>query len=131
MDVNAEMDQRMEQARCAELPSDEERTDKCRWIDTTVMSCDCLTKSMPEDFLMNILDTNVWNVAQTTEAKAVKLRKAAGVQRRKAERAGDEGDAPTVSGHTRGRGAPKSSGHAPCDDSGYATDAGFQTAASS
>ena len=73
-----------------ELPSDDERTDKCRWIDTTVMSCDCLTKAMPEDYLVAILDTNVWNVAQTVEAKATKLRKAAGVQRRKAERASDD-----------------------------------------
>ena len=32
-----------------ELPQDSERTDICRWIDTTVMSCDCLTKQMPED----------------------------------------------------------------------------------
>ena len=62
------------------------------------MACDCLTKSMPEDFLQKILDTNVWNVAQTEDAKAIKLRKNAGVQRRKAERAG--GDAPTLSGHT-------------------------------
>jgi len=38
------------------------------------------------------VDTNVWNVAQTVEAKATKLRKAAGVQRRKAERAGDDDD---------------------------------------
>ena len=45
---------------------------------------------MPEDYLMAILDTNVWNIAQTVEAKATKLRKAAGVQRRKAERAGDD-----------------------------------------
>ena len=57
---------------------------------TDVMSCGCLTKSMPEDYLVRILETNVWNVAQTADAKATKLRKAAGVQRRKAERADDE-----------------------------------------
>ena len=42
---------------------------------------------MPEDYLLAILETNRWNVSQTAEAKAVKERKAAGVQRRKAERA--------------------------------------------
>ena len=40
---------------------------------------------MPEDYLVKILDTDIRNVAQTAEAKSVKLRKAAGVQRRKAE----------------------------------------------
>ena len=98
-----------------ELPPDDERTDRCRWIDTTVMSCDCLTKSMPEDYLMKILDTNLWDVAQTVKAKATKLRKAAGVQRRKAERASDTGDAPKSSGHTE-RDASKCSEHVPNDD---------------
>ena len=42
-----------------ELPADDERTDKCRWIDTTVMSCDCLTKAMPKDYLVKIFDANV------------------------------------------------------------------------
>ena len=55
--------------------------------------------------------------------------KVALAKRRKAERAGDDGDAPTVSGHTD-RDAPMSSGHAPGDDGGYATDAGYITAAS-
>jgi hypothetical protein len=135
-----------------QLPEDSERTDKCRWIDTTVMSCDCLTKSMPEDFLVKILDSNIWNTAQTAEAKAVKLRKAAGVQRRKAERSGD-GDVLMYSGHSAHedalmssghpgrvaskysehstRDASKSSEHSPRDECGTATDAGFKTAASS
>ena len=113
-----------------ELPPDEERTDMCRWIDTTVMSCDCLTKAMPEDYLMKILDTNSWNVAQTTEAKATKLRKAAGVQRRKAERAGDTGDAPSLSGHTE-RDASNLSEHAHADDDDHvAADAGCRFAKS-
>ena len=79
-----------------ELLPEDERTDRCRWIDTTVMACDCLTKSMSEAYLQDILDTNIWNVAQTAEAKAVKLRKAAGVQRRNAERAAcdEEAEAP-------------------------------------
>ena len=79
-----------------ELPNDKDRTDLCRWIDTAVMFCDCLIKRMPEDFLVKILDSNIWNVAQTEEAKATKARKAAGVQRRKAER-----DASKLSEHTR------------------------------
>ena len=74
------------------LPVYSERTDLCRWIDTTVMSCDCLTKDMPEDYLMEILETNIWNIAQTEEAKAIKARKAAGVQRRKAERSAAEAE---------------------------------------
>ena len=76
---------------------------------------------------MKILDTNLWDVAQTAEAKSVKLRKAEGVQRRKAERAAadtgavpkysghTDGDAPTFSGHTE-RDASKSSEHALGDD---------------
>ena len=62
---------------------------------------------MPEDYLVKILDTNMWNVAQTEEAKAVKVRKAAGVQRRKAERA-DADDAPKCSGHIA-RAVPRAS----------------------
>ena len=102
-----------------ELPCDEDRTDKCRWIDTTVMSCDCLTKSMPEDYLVKILDTNLWDVSQSIEAKATKLRKAAGVQRRKAERSDTPShDAPTSSGHTS-HDAPTSSGHMQHDASKF------------
>ena len=94
------------------------------------MSCDCLTKAMPEDYLVNILDTNTWNVAQTTGPKATKLRKTAGVKRRKAERASDTGDAPTVSGHTE-RDASKCSEHAPSDEDGFVTaDAGYHSAES-
>ena len=81
-----------------ELPDDEERTDLCRWIDTTVMACDCLTKDMSEEYLQQIIESNIWNIAQTEEAKAVKLRKSAGVQRRKAERAqqaNDQEDCPS------------------------------------
>ena len=102
-----------------ELPCDEDRTDKCRWIDTTVMSCDCLTKSMPEDYLVKILDTNLWDVSQSTEAKATKLRKAAGVQRRKAEKADTPShDAPMSSGHMS-HDAPTSSGHMQHDASKF------------
>ena len=77
------------------------------------MSCDCLTKDMSEDYLLRILDTNVWNVAQTEEAKAVKLRKAAGVQRRKAERAGAETDQSEAAYVTAEEGASTSASCAP------------------
>ena len=61
------------------------------------MACDCLTKDMPEDFLQNIIETNIWNMAQTEEAKSIKLRKSEGVARRKAERkaeADEDSDGP-------------------------------------
>ena len=50
-------------------------TDKCRWIDTKVMPCDPLTKSMSDEFLQNILNTNVWDFAQPDHSKAEKQRK--------------------------------------------------------
>ena len=50
------------------------------------MVADCLTKLMNEDFFHSVMETGIWNYAQTAEAKAIKLRKAEGVQRRKAER---------------------------------------------
>ena len=75
-----------------EQPPLAERTDYCRWVGTTVMACDCLAKRMREDFLQNIIDTNVWNYTQTSEAKAIKARKAAGIQRRKQERKEAAGD---------------------------------------
>ena len=48
-------------------------SDIIRWIDTLVMVADCLTKSMRDDYFMNV--TNVWNFVQTAEAKAIKTRK--------------------------------------------------------
>ena len=57
-----------------EQPELSERTDVCRWIDTTVMAADCLTKLMKEDFLQAVIEKGIWNSAQTAEAKAVKLR---------------------------------------------------------
>ena len=50
-------------------------TDIIRWIDTTVMLADCLTKSMRDTYLMEVIQSNVWNYAQTEEAKKVKARK--------------------------------------------------------
>ena len=50
------------------------------------MACDCLTKEMNETYLLRILETNHWDCVQTEAAKAIKARKAAGVQRRRAEK---------------------------------------------
>ena len=76
-----------------EQPTEAERTDVCCWIDTTVTAADCLTEAMKEDFLRAIIESGVWNPAQTAEVKANKVRKAAGAQRRKAERKADDDDA--------------------------------------
>ena len=57
------------------------------------MTADCLTKAMKEDFLQAIVESGIWNSAQTAEAKAIKARKAAGSQRRRAERKADDDDA--------------------------------------
>ena len=58
-------------------------TDFIRWVDTEVMAADCLTKSMKETYLMEVLDTNTWNFEQTLLAKSIKLKKQQ--QRRKTE----------------------------------------------
>ena len=69
-----------------ETPPLSERTDIRRWIDTTVMAADCLTKVTKENYLQAMIESNSWNTTQTDEAKAVKLRKPEGVRRRKQER---------------------------------------------
>ena len=68
------------------LRSLSERIDICSWVDTTVMAADCLTKLMKETYLQAIIESNIWNTTQTDEAKAIKLRKSEGVQRRKQQR---------------------------------------------
>ena len=57
------------------------------------MVADCLTKGMKEHFLQAIIMSGIWNSEQTAEAKAIKVRKAARAQRRKAERKADDDDA--------------------------------------
>ena len=69
-----------------ERPPLSKRTDICRWIDTTVMAADCLTKLMKDHFLQSIIEKNWWDATQTEEAKQIKLRKAEGTHRRKQER---------------------------------------------
>jgi len=63
-------------------------TDVVKWIDTTVMIADCLTKQMREDSLQKVIDENRWEFHQTEEARAVKARKQE--QRRKATDNGEE-----------------------------------------
>ena len=52
-----------------------EPTDLIRWIDTVVMVADCLTKAMKENYLRQVLDTNVWDLKQPQSAKDIKSRK--------------------------------------------------------
>ena len=59
-----------------EQPS--ECTDIVRWIDTAVMPADPLTKSMSDDFLQQILDSNIWNFEQPADSKAEKIKKQIG-----------------------------------------------------
>ena len=49
--------------------------DKVRWIDTRVMAVDCLTKTMPSDFLANIQRTNVYDLTPDPSSTAKKVKK--------------------------------------------------------
>ncbi len=61
-------------------------TDIIRWIDTTVMVADCLTKLMKGDFLQLVVDANLWNFEQAVEARTVRLKKQIQRRRTKDER---------------------------------------------
>ena len=45
-------------ARFCQIGKPELLSDLCQWIDTAVMVADCLAKSMKEDFLLNVVETN-------------------------------------------------------------------------
>ena len=49
--------------------------DKIRWIDTSIMAVDCLTKAMPNDFLVNILSTGSYDVTADPESTIKKAKK--------------------------------------------------------
>ena len=49
--------------------------DKVRWIDTSVMAVDCLTKVMPPDFLIAIQKTNVYDITPDPGSTAKKIKK--------------------------------------------------------
>ena len=48
--------------------------DKVRWIDTSVMAVDCLTKVMPPDFLIAIQKTNVYDITPDPGSTAKKIK---------------------------------------------------------
>ena len=79
---------------CVDVKFLEERradpTGSMRWIDTTVMVADCLTKLLKGDFLHIVVDTNIWNFRQPAEARSVKLKKQIQRRRTKDERHGTE-----------------------------------------
>jgi hypothetical protein len=56
-------------------PPDDRCTDLVRWIDTDVMLCDPLIKSMDPCKLLSALDSNYWDLRQPTEAIARKRAK--------------------------------------------------------
>jgi hypothetical protein len=62
-------------------PSDEEATDKVRWIDTDVMIADPLTKIMSAEKLNESMDTNTWDIEQPIASIMKKRQKQ--MQRRK------------------------------------------------
>ena len=53
-------------------------TDKAKWIDTTTMIADPLTKAMNPMILVKVMDTGYWDFEQSEEAKRIKARKQAG-----------------------------------------------------
>ena len=61
-------------------------SDIIRWIDTLVMVADCLTKAMRDDYLTNVLDSNIRDFMQTEEAKAIKSRKSEQRSRKRDEK---------------------------------------------
>ena len=70
----------------APLPS--EATDVVRWVDTAVMPCDPLTKTMSDEFLQGILDSGIWDFTQPEVSKNVKRKKQE--QRRSRKKHDDE-----------------------------------------
>jgi len=49
--------------------------DKVRWIDTSIMAVDCLTKVMPPDFLTSILESNRYDITPDPASTAKKAKK--------------------------------------------------------
>jgi len=50
-------------------------SDKVRWIDTSVMAVDCLTKVMPTDFFVKILMTGMYDITPDPESTLKKAKK--------------------------------------------------------
>ena len=53
----------------AELP------DQIRWIDTSKMLVDCLTKNMKTNYLRDTLKSGIYNIVPTAESEVTKLAK--------------------------------------------------------
>ena len=49
--------------------------DKVRWIDTSAMLVDSLTKVMPVDFMTNVLNTGYYDTTADPESTAKKAKK--------------------------------------------------------
>ena len=73
-----------------EKPALERRTDYIRWVDTMVMCADVFTKRMREEYLMQVIGSNVWNFAQPEEGKAIKHKKK--LQRQAQHEVNDQGE---------------------------------------
>ena len=58
-----------------EMLHDTRFCDKVRWIDTSAMVVDCLTKVMPPDFLMKILSTGSLDITADPESVLKKVKK--------------------------------------------------------
>ena len=71
-----------------ERPPDQ--MDMCKWIDTSVMLADSLTKLMKEEYLLKVLNENWWNYEQPEFAKELKAKKSQ--QRRKVSDNSDVAD---------------------------------------
>ena len=50
------------------LPSSNDATDVCRWVDTDCMLADALTKQMSPEKLEASIDTNTWSLEQPIES---------------------------------------------------------------
>ena len=57
------------------LPSDEDFTDRVRWIDTDFMAADALTKIMDLTAISNFAESNFWSLKQPHDSKLKKRAK--------------------------------------------------------
>ena len=58
-----------------ELLPEEVAENAVRWIDTSCMVVDCLTKRMRLDVLVNLIETGILSLKATPESQLLKLRK--------------------------------------------------------
>ena len=70
--------------------SDEHFHDKIRWIDTSCMLVDCMTKSMNPKLLVQALDTSIIDLRPTAKSTELKNRKKSQRANKQAARIDDE-----------------------------------------